>query len=140
MSTHKKIDNLINMFNVIVDKIGKHLLNEFPGNIRLYSYDQIVGGIIKQNPRKAIDLFAEHIYANAEYRKAILEGDEKFFKSNRHENLTSSDEDRIKAMFQFKECWDQMTKESKQYIKKSMSQLVNISEMYVNFMCEVHKK
>lgn len=135
-----KINNCVKMFNTVSERIGKHLLNEFPGNLELCAYDHIVAKIIEKRPTKPIDLFTEHIFNNDTYRKAILAGDEEFFRSNRHENLTSSDEDRIQAMFQFKTCWTKMTSESKEYIKKSMQQLIKISAQYVENNCQLTDK
>jgi len=132
-----KINSCISMFNITAERIGKHLVNEFPGNLHLYSYDSIVTSIIRKNPRSPIDLFADHIFTNDKYRQAILDGDENFFKENRHENLTSSDEDRIKAMFQFKSCWGEMSDASKEYVKRSMTQLVIICGQYIELMCKI---
>src|ERR1700722_18726427 len=104
----KEMANLAAVFNAVSEGIGKRLLAEFPTNRDLVIYNQIVTGIIKKKPFEPISIFMVHIYANDTYREAILNGDEKFFRSSRHENLTSSDEDRIKAMFQFQSCWDKM--------------------------------
>lgn len=132
-----KVNRCIKAFNFTIERIGKHLTDEFPNNLNLYSYDKIVSGIIEKNKSKPIDLFTEHILKNDKYHIAILTGDEEFFKSNRHENFTSADDEKIHAMFHFKDCWDKMTDDSKVYIKCSMKTLINISKKYVDLNCEM---
>lgn len=127
----KEMNNLASMFNAISEGIGKRLVAEFPANRDLVIYNQIVTGIIKKKPFEPISIFMVHIYGNDQYREAILNADEKFFRSSRHENLTSSDEDRIKAMFQFQSCWDKMSDELKKIVKTSMKKLVEISGDYI---------
>jgi hypothetical protein len=127
----KEMNNLTSMFNAISEGIGKRLVAEFPGNRDLVIYNQIITSIIKKKPLEPISIFMVHIYGNDKYREAILNEDEKFFKSSRHENLTSSDEDKIKAMFQFQSCWDKTGDELKKIIKSSMKKLVEIAGDYI---------
>jgi hypothetical protein len=124
-------ENCINMFNSLSTNIGKHLLNDFPMNQNLYIYHNIVNNIIKKKPVEPISIFVVNVYSNDSYKESILNGDENFFRENRHENLTDNDEDRLKALFQFKSCWDQMNDYSKKFIKEAMKTLLNICEIYI---------
>ncbi|ATZ80460.1 hypothetical protein BMW23_0406 [Bodo saltans virus] len=129
--------NCVVMFNLLAKQIGEHILSEFPKNEEFYMYNQLITDIIKKNVNEPISVFLEYIYQNEEYRNSILESDENFFRANQHENLTSSDKDKIRAMFQFKSCWDKMNKESQDYIKQAMIQLVKVCERYLSLRCNM---
>lgn len=139
MELVKITTNCVNIFNSLCIKIGEHLLSEFPKNMELFIYDDIVRKVIKKNHEEPISLFLIHVFQNKQYRQAIMDSDENFFKSNRHDNLTSSDEDRIKAMFQFKSCWNEMNDESKNYIKAAFKKMVELCDTYLNTKCDQNK-
>jgi hypothetical protein len=135
----KLLNNCVCIFNSLCVKIGEHLISEFPKNFDLFIYNDIVQKVIKKNPDEPINIFLVHIFNNATYRKAIMDSDENFFKSNRHDNLTSSDEDRIKAMFQFKSCWNEMNEMSKEYVKEAFKKMVRLCNTYLDNQCNSNK-
>ena len=129
----------IKIFNSLCMKVAELLLSEFPKNMELTIYEAIVKKVIEKNYEEPISLFLVHVFQNKEYREAIMNGDENFFKSNRHENLTSSDEDRIKAMFQFKSCWNEMNDVSKNYIKEAFKKMIKVCNTYLDSKCDYNK-
>jgi hypothetical protein len=133
----KNSKKCVEIFNILAKQIGEHILSEFPTNEDFYMYNQVMADIVKRNVNEPISVFLEYIYQNEQYRTSILVSDENFFRANQHENLTSSDHDKIRAMFQFKSCWDKMNKESQEYIKGSMIQLVKVCERYLSLKCNM---
>ncbi len=134
-----KCEKCVNMFNSVCDKIGKHLTSDFPNNRELYVYNDVVTNITKKKPEEPISIFLVNVYDNDDYREAIKNGDEQFFNNGTHENLTKNDEDNLKAMFQFKSCWKDMSDSSKMFIKEAMKTLINICDTYLIAKCDSNK-
>lgn len=135
----EQVNNCVDIFNTICQKIGEHLTSEFPGNRDLNIYNDVVNNVIKKNPTEAISIFLVNIYSDDKYRESILDGDEKFFIKNNHNALAKNDKDAVQAIFNFQSCWGKMNVESKTLVKDSMKALVNICETYLEAKDELNK-
>jgi len=124
--------NCERIFNLLSIKIGDFMTQEFPSNYDLRIYNSALHDIIKNNSKEPISVFTVYIYNNDIYRTSIINGDEVFFKNEKHDHLTENDQDRVKALFNFQNVWDKMNIESHQFIKQSMNKLVSICERYVS--------
>lgn len=135
----EKIKDYIGMFNNICDRIGSHLVSEFPKNRDINICHDVISDVVKKKPSEPISIFLVNIYANDEYRIPILESDEKFFKNSNHEEFVGNDKDSLDAMLNFRKCWDDMNSDSHEFIKEAMKTLVDLCEIYIEAKDDLNK-
>ena len=129
--TNEKLRTCIGMFNLLIGEITNLLTREFPKDQSLHTYSKIIEEIVSTKPTDLISLFVINIYGNDQYRKYILDGNDKFFISHDHKSVTGDEKNKIQMMFQFKSYWGTLGESNKIYIKGVMKTLIEISEMYI---------
>lgn len=135
ISTDKRCDEI---FNDTCLKVSSTLLSEITRDSNLEIYNGIVKKTMESKPDEIISIFIVHIYSDKKYRDAILRSDEDFFKNGNHENFTSSDNDRIKAMFDIKDYWKQLSKGAKNTIKSLFIKMIQICTMKIGCKCKLN--
>jgi hypothetical protein len=135
----EQIDNYVEMFNSVCKQVSGHLLNKFPNNRNIHIYGDIVNDVMKKKPKEPISIFVRDIYSNDKYRDSILERNETFFRHNDHKDLTTKDESGSEVLFQFQSCWDDLNKESRNFIKEAMKTLINLCDVYIEQFDELNK-
>jgi len=114
--------------NMIITALGNKISNENPFNIILRTYSSVIDEIVKTEPERLIKLFTIHVFGNEEYKKNILNGNDKFF------IMESYDTDKINDIMIFKRCWNTMSDGAKKYIKQSFKKLIKLAENYLRYV------
>lgn len=127
---NENLKQCILIFNTIICDISTILVQSFPNDQNMFMYNKYITSLVESNPVDPISTFILNIYCNDTYKKYILEGNDKFFVESNHEDITTDDK-KIKTMFQFKSCWKMMDDNTKNYIKNSLKTLVDVSEKYI---------
>jgi hypothetical protein len=145
----KKIIEYELMFNDVIIELVEYIVKYYPmmsiscgryfPNQSIKTLKTIIIEFIKSKPQEPILQFLQHIYRNDLYRESLRGGNDNFFIGTIDSQSYDSDNseienDMIKKLFEFKEIWNRMDENTKQYIKKSMKCLVVISENYVKIM------
>lgn len=129
---NEKIQMCTTMFNSLICEIGNLLKREFPYDQSMVIYSGVVNDITKNKPSQAISFFITNIYSNDNYRKYINEGNDNFFLGNTYDDISNSNENNAKAIFQFKSSWAKLSDDDKNYIKDVMKTLLKISAQFLN--------
>jgi hypothetical protein len=136
---NQEINEYVEMFNSVCKQIGLHLLSNFPKNMNIKIYNDVVQDVMKKKPSEPISIFVVKIWANDDYKDSILASDETFFMENKHENLTGSDKNNSDILSQVKSCWGEMNNESKNFIKEAFKTLINLCDIYVEKKDDLNK-
>lgn len=135
----EEINNYTDMFNSVCKQIGSHLLSQVPKNRNIRIYNEAVCDIIKKKPSEPISIFVVKVYADDNYRNSILESNEEFFTKNDHSDLAGDAKDSADIISQVKECWNELNKDSKFFIKEAFKTLVNLCDIYVEKKDDLNK-
>jgi len=133
------INNYTDIFNSLCKDIGSHLLSQVPKNRNIRIYNDAVCDVIKKKPSEPISIFVVKVYADDNYRNSILESNEEFFTNNDHSDLAGNTKDSADIISQVKECWNELNKDSKSYIKKAFKTLIQLCDMYVEKKDDLNK-
>lgn len=129
----EKIDILIDKFNMVLLNMVNHI-TEYYDDLNSSSLKLILKDIIMDKPEEPISYFLLNVYKNDDYRKNILKQNDKFFIDeidNNSESLSDGDEEKIAKLFEFKNLWQKIDIDTKNYIKKSMLILIKICQKYI---------
>lgn len=123
-----------NKFNTVIISMIDHIK-------KFYNLEQIDNmyeqfeNILMESPSGPICCFLKYIYVSDEYRKNIMEMNEKFFIGDQTSNLEiSKDIAIIESMFPFKKTWLSFKKSTRIYIMKCMKALVLICTKYIEYL------
>jgi len=122
-----EIQQCIMMFNSVLKDMSEILLTQFPDELLLKTYYEVLKEIFTMKPQEPISKFVFNIYKNKEYRKNIMTGNDEFFQDVK--NL--KDNDKIKLFFQFRTYWKKLSKSKQVYIKNALKTMIEISELYI---------
>ena len=120
----------IKLFNNTIMKICETVLDNVKSDLFLITYSKTLDELIKTEPGNIIMVFIKNIYSINEYRNNIKVGNEQFFIN---ENFKNAEVDKI---FQFKKVWKILKLDTKDYIKKAMKTLLNISEQFIKLKAD----
>ena len=113
---------LIAFTNILSAVSGIHILKE---------YNHKIIESIEQYPKNIIDTFIMHGYIknNGEYRKRIIEADEKFFLNESYNEYTEGrPKSIVDYIFQFKMFWHNLNDENKNIIKNLLLTLCHFAD------------
>lgn len=125
---NKNIKKYLMLFNGVICDIAKVLVNEFPNDLMLKTYDGVIANLVMTNPIEPISSFILNIYSNDIYRRHIINKNDNFFLNNTYE---LKDNDKTQLMYHLKLQWGKLNIDVKDYIKNAMKTLVNISSEYI---------
>jgi hypothetical protein len=126
----KKLLDLTSKFNMVIIGMVNHIVDYYEDS-NVTKVKMFLINIIDDNPDELISYFLLHIYKNDEYRKNILEQNDKFFMEQSYEEYTEGNKDKLAELFKFKNLWTKINGDSQEYIKKAMMTLVKICQQYI---------
>lgn len=143
MSTETQLEDLqskkkdvVESFNKVCINMINHLGEKFSDSI-FGKNNTLLKNFFKFKPNEAIVMFLENVYESDEFRREILSKNEKFFMQQTYEGAKNAGyEARI---FEFKDLWMRMTRETKSIVKDSMAMLVNQTALYVEIVSQINK-
>lgn len=131
-NSKKNIKILENSFNKVITGMIEHLVTYYDyTDSNICKMKNMILESINNYPEEPISCFILNIYNNDEYRYYINNEDETFFLGETYDNITDGDENMIMKIFEFKTLWKQLDNDTKNFIKKSMKTLVQISRVYI---------
>jgi hypothetical protein len=131
-----KKNDVIESFNKIALNMVTHLGNEFKDSM-FGKNKTIIKNFFKFKPNETIIMFLESVYSYDDFRKKIKEGDDKFFMQQSYNDaINAGYETRI---FEFKDIWLKMNKDTKKIVKESMAMLVEHCELYLDIISQINK-
>jgi hypothetical protein len=127
----EKRKKLIFKFNTVVEGMIKHIVDKYK-DPQFSKIKMIFDIFVSQHSKDPINMFLKKVYSNDKYRHNLLEENEEFFMNNNYDDVPEEEKnDAFKYIFHFKELWQQISPDTKIYIKKSMYVLVKICEEYL---------
>lgn len=126
-------DDLINKFNIIIKNMVDHI-DTYYGDTLTNKIKYIIHNTILLKPNEPISFFILYIYKNDEYRRNILNYNDKFFIESRMDDITNGDNDKICKLFEFKQLWTICDDNTKNFIKKTMIVLITICTNYIHIL------
>ena len=129
----QNLDLCVNLFNTVICDMTALITKDFPDDIMLTTYEDIMKTIIKNSPTEPISMFLIYMHKNDKhdkYRKNILLRNDKFFTEINH---NENDAQTINIIFRFKRYWKMMSMDLQEYIKSSMCTILKISDKYIKY-------
>jgi hypothetical protein len=126
----QKISDIVCKFNMVIKGMINHI-TQYHDDTTMSSMNILLQDIIDKTPEEPISCFIMNIYKNDDYRTNILKQNDKFFMEEEYDDFVSGDDERTTKLFEFKELWQKIDDDTKQFIKKSMMGLVKISQQYI---------
>ena len=126
----QKIADLVHKFNTVIMGMIKHI-TDYYGDPHTQKIQLVLTDVISDSPKEPMSYFLLNIYKNDEYRKNILNQNDKFFMNHQYNEFTEGNNEKISQIFKFKNLWNQIDIDTKNYIKKSMMVLVKICQKYI---------
>jgi hypothetical protein len=124
------MEEVVSNFNTIALEFMSQISMIAPSSFIANNNDIFIR-IIKQEPKKVIELFVMYVL---KYKQQIDSGDENFFINNSFATEIGDNSDIIGKVFEFKNIWSKLSKQNKNIVQQYMQCLCEYAFQYLEFI------